>query len=188
MADDGSKPGVYMIEQETLAFASLVDTLVGAGLAPDTEALASVAQSLGRLFGVDPDEAAILKVDPKSKNLKFVIPEKLAAVGSIPLSSATALAARTARDRRAEVVNNFGASRHVSVFEGVPLGRRQGEMIHKIMSAPILEGTHVRGVVQISRKGRSSADAGPDFTPKDLRTLISLSPVLERFLKLCHAR
>jgi hypothetical protein len=187
MADDGLKPGVYMIEQQTSAFASLVDTLVGAGLVPDTEALASVAQSLGRLFGVDPDEAAILKVDPKSKNLKFVIPEKLAAVGSIPLSSATALAARTARERRAEVVNNFSTSRHATVFEGVPLGRRQGEMIQKIMSAPILEGTFVRGVVQISRKGHSSSDAGPDFTQKDLRALTSLSAALERFLKLCKA-
>ena len=180
-------PGVYMVEQETAQFESLVDGLVEAGLAPDTEALASVAQSLGKLFGVDPDEAAILKVVLKTKNLKFVIPEKLADVGSIPLSSATALAARTAREKRAEVVNNFSTSRHASVFEGVPLGRRQGEMIQKIMSAPILEGIHVRGVVQISRKGYAPSDAGPDFTQKDLRTLTSLSPALERFLKLCKA-
>ena len=176
-----------MIEQQAAAFASLVDTLAATGSAPDSDALGKVARTLAKLFDADPDEAAILRVDIKLKNLKFVIPEKLAAVGSIPLSSATALAARTARERRAELVNNFGTSRHASVFEGVPLGRGHGETIQKIMSAPILDGTHVRGVVQISRKGRSSADSGPDFTQKDLKILTALSPALERFLQLCQA-
>jgi hypothetical protein len=176
-----------MIEEQSMAFESLVDVLVGAGLAPDPEALGKVAQTLAKLFGVAPDEVAILRLDPKSKNLRFVIPEKLAAIGSIPLSSATALAARTARERRPEVVNNFNTARHATVFEGVPMGRRQGESIHKIMSAPILDETQVCGIVQISRKGRSSSEAGADFTQKDLRTLTSISPALCRFVKLCKA-
>jgi hypothetical protein len=174
-----------MIEQRTADFGTLVDDLTGAGLALDEEALTKVAQTLAKLFGVDPDEVAILRIDPKSKNLKFVIPEKLAAVGSIPLSSATSLAARTARERRPELVNNFSAARHASVFEGVPLGRNPGELIQKIMSAPILEGTEICGVAQISRKGHSSSDAGADFTQKDLRALTALAPALGRFLKLC---
>jgi hypothetical protein len=53
------------------------------------------------------------------------------------------------------------------------------------MSAPILDGTRVQGVVQISRKARTLALAGADFTQKDLRTLVSLSPTLDRLLKLC---
>ena len=174
-----------MIDQQTGEFASLVESMAVAGSQPDSEALGRVAKTLAKLFDADPDEAAILKIDSKSKNLRFVIPEKLAVVGAIPLTSATALAARTARERRAEVVNNFNVSRHATVFEGVPLGRRQGEMIHKIMSAPIAEGTQALGVVQISRKGHSSSNAGPDFTQKDLRLLTSLSPILARFLKLC---
>src|SRR5438046_1415979 len=103
-----------MTDQLTTAFASLVDTLVDTGNVPGTESLAKVAQSLANLFDADPDEAAILKIDDKSNNLKFVIPEKLAAIGSIPLSSATALAARTARERRGELVNNFSSSRRAS--------------------------------------------------------------------------
>jgi hypothetical protein len=173
-----------MIEQQTVTVGSLVDDLEKAGTAPDADALTSLARTVAKLFDVDQDEVAILGLSPKDKNLKFVIPEKLATVGSIPLSSATALAARTARERRSEIVNNFSTARHATVFEGVPLGRDPGEMIQKIMSAPILEGPRVRGVVQISRKGRSSGDAGPDFTQKDLRTLTSLSPFLYRFLKL----
>ena len=69
--------------------------------APGSEALKNVAKILAKLFGVDPDEVAILKLNPKYKTLKFVIPEKLALVGTIPLTSTTALAARTARERKA---------------------------------------------------------------------------------------
>jgi len=174
-----------MTEKQTLDLASIVDALTEKGGPPDSEGLSQVAKALAKQFGVDPDEVAILGINPKDKSLRFVIPVKLATVGSIPLSSATALASRTARDRRPELVNNFSTARHASVFEGVPLGRHPAEMIHKIMSAPIVDGTHVRGVVQISKKGRTSAEAGLDFTQTDLRALTSLCATLERFLKLC---
>ena len=175
-----------MTDKQTVDLGSLLDAMVRSGKIPSTEELARVAETLGKMFDVDPDEVAILAVSPKGKNLRFVIPEKLAVVGSIPLTSTNALAARTARERKAEFANNFNTSRHASVFEGVPLGRRQGETIHKIMSAPIVDGTKVMGVVQISRKGHSPKDAGPDFTSKELKALTSLSPTLEAFLKLCQ--
>jgi len=162
-----------------------MDALAGRGLPPDSDALTQVAKEVGKLFGVDSDEVAILTLNAKTKTLKFVIPEKLAAVGTIPLSSTSTLAARTARERRPELTNNFSTSRHATVFEGVPLGRDPAELIQKIMSAPIMDGEQVLGVVQISRKGRSLSNAGLDFTPKDLRVLTSISPALERFLKLC---
>jgi hypothetical protein len=83
-------------------------------------------------------------------------------------------------------MNNFSTTRHATVFEGVPLGNGPGKLIHKIMSAPILDGTLVQGVVQISRKSSSVSDAGPDFTQENMRTLISLGPALHRFLKFCQ--
>jgi hypothetical protein len=174
-----------MAEQQTADLGSLIDALANQGLPLEGDTLTRVAKAVAKLFSVDADEVAILILNSKSKTMKFVIPEKLAAIGTIPLSSATALAARTARERRPEIVNNFSTSRHASVFEGVPLGRDPAEMIQKIMSAPILEGNQVRGVVQISRKGRSTSDAGMDFTQKDLQVLTSISPALERFLKVC---
>ena len=115
-----------------------------------------------------------------------MIPEKLSVVGTIPLTNTNALAARTARERKAELSNSFNAARNATVFEAMPLGRRPGETIQKIMSAPIMEGAKVAGVVQISRKGRSATDAGQDFSQSDLRTLASLGPTLETFLKLCQ--
>jgi hypothetical protein len=173
-----------MIEQQVTELESILNVMESAGQPPDEGEIANLTGALSKMFSVDRDEVAILSLNSKTKNLRFVIPEKLAPVGSIPLSSATALAARTARERRPELVNNFSSSRHASVFEGVPMGRSPGELIQKIMSAPILDGTHVRGVVQISRKGQAPADAGPDFTQKDLRALASLGMVLQRFLKL----
>lgn len=175
-----------MSERQVAELEPLLESLANAGRAPNSDELANVAQALGKMFSVAPDEVAILALHPKTKSLRFIIPEKLSVVGSIPLTSTNALAARTARDRKGELINNFSSARHASVFEGVPLGRSQGETIHKIMSAPILDGTGVVGVIQISRKGHSVAKCGPDFTPKDLRTLTSLSPSLEQFLKLCQ--
>ena len=176
-----------MPEQLIEELGSLISTIESNGAAPDSEFLAKLAKMIAKLFSVDPDEVAILKLMPKFKSLKFVIPEKFTLVGTIPLTSTTALAARTARDRKPELVNNFSTARHANVFEAVPLGRDPNELIQKIMSAPIMDGTRVHGVVQISRKARSLSQAGADFTQKDLRTLVALSPVLDRFLKLCQA-
>jgi len=163
----------------------VVDTLAKDPSPPDSTALARVAEQVAKGIGVKPDEVAILAVIEKGKFLRFILPEKLQAVGTIPLTSTGALAARTVREKRGEVVNNFTAARHASVFEGVPLGRRHSEFIHKIMSAPIIFEGQVIGVVQISRKGRTPDEAGSDFTPKDLRELNSATGVLGRFLKLC---
>jgi hypothetical protein len=174
-----------MTENQVVDLAVLLDAMVQAGRTPGTEELAQFAEAMGRMFKVDPDEVAILAVSPKGKSLKFIVPEKLSVVGTIPLTSTSALAARTARERKPEMANNFSTSRHASVFEGVPLGRHHGETIHKIMSAPILDGKKVMGVVQISRKGHSASEAGPDFTSKDLQALASLSSTLEQFLKVC---
>ena len=144
--------------------------------------LDKVAAAIAKLVGVESDEVAILELRSSSKALRFVLPEKLRAVGNIPLTSANSLAARTARERRSDIVNNFAQSRHASVFEGVPLGRRQGVCIQKLISAPIVREDEVVGVVQISRKGETSQDCGPDFNPGDLKALRGLNDLLARFL------
>jgi hypothetical protein len=154
----------------------------------DTEWLGQVAEEIGRTFGVQPDEVAVMELVPSGKWLKFVLPDKLRQVGTIPLTSTVALAARTARERRADIVNNFALARHASVFEGVPIGRRTGQSIQKIMSAPILRGDLIIGVVQISRKALSLSDAGPDFTAKDLTELRGLNNILGRLLQLCQGK
>jgi len=161
---------------------SLLDQLEKQEPPIDGEILAAVSGEIAKRLGVESDEVAILELQPTRNVLKFVLPEKLRTIGSIPLKSAGALAARTARERRSDIINNFAQSRHASVFEGVPLGRGEGVHIQKLMSAPIVRGGTVVGVVQISRKGESLSDCGADFKPSDLKLLQGLNDVLARFV------
>ena len=161
----------------------LLDKLEKDTANPPGEWRERVAEEIAKLFSVQPDEVAILGLLPAGKSLEFVLPQKLRAVGTIPLSSTTALAARTARERRADMVNNFATSRHASVFEGVPLGGREARSIQKIISAPILRGDTVVGVAQISRKGPSALNAGADFNSRDLSELQGLNRLLGRILR-----
>jgi len=115
--------------------------------------------------------------------LYFVVPEALKNVGFIPLSSKSALAARTTRESRPEIINDFTSVRHASVFEGVKLAAEGAETIQKIISAPILSGDRAVGVIQISRKGANPKIAGPDFTSDDLGKVVSLCGPLGKLLQ-----
>ena len=145
--------------------------------------LPSVAERIAKSIGVKTDEVAILGLSTKWRHLHFLVPEALKRVGFIPLSSNSALAARTARDARAEINNNFAGSRHATVFEGIKLGADSSEAIQKILSAPILVGEKVVGVLQISRKGASTAAAGPDFISEDLRKVTAVCKPLGKLLQ-----
>jgi GAF domain-containing protein len=134
---------------------------------------------ISRAYSVQAHEVAILGLTPDERSLRFLAPENLRQVGQIPLSSGNALAARTVRDGRGEILNHFYALPHASVFEGVPIAEQQrGEPIQKIMSTPIMSGNKVIGVLQVSRKGRTAAAAGPDFTDPQLRELKTISDAL----------
>ena len=79
----------------------------------------SLAERIAMVLSVRTDEVAILGVSHRWRHLHFVVPEALKNVGFIPLSSKTALAARTTRESRPEIINDFTNVRHATVFEGV---------------------------------------------------------------------
>jgi hypothetical protein len=134
---------------------------------------------VGKNFGVQIDEVAILALATDGRFLRFIVPERLREVGRIPLTSTSSLAARTAREKRSEFINHFAVVPHASVFEAVPVSEEQpGEAIQKIMSAPMMVERRVVGVIQISRKGGRAAEAGPDFTPQQLRELRAIADAL----------
>jgi GAF domain-containing protein len=164
----------------------LLDELDKQPAPPSAGALQRVSDALAGIFRLQPDEVAVLEILPPGKMLGFVLPVKLHAAGTIPLGSGSALAARTARLRRPEIVNNFPSLPHASVFEGVPLGRRPEESIQKILSAPIVRENRVIGVLQLCRKGISQLDAGPDFSTRDVAEVKNLGDLLARFLTLCR--
>lgn len=130
---------------------------------------------LSRIFGVRPDEIALLRLE--NELLRFLFPRELATGGAIPLSHPTAVAAQTAVARKAVLFNAFTKVEHASIFERIKLHEENGEelrpaTIHKLMSAPVVDkADNVLGVLQICRKGFDPASAGPDFTIHDLQKL-----------------
>jgi hypothetical protein len=159
-------------------------TALQADGAPNAEiSLCAVGEKIAKSLGVRNDEVAILGISTKWRHLHFLVPLALKNVGFIPLSSNSALAARTARESRPEINNNFSNVRHASVFEGVKTPAGGGEAIHKIISAPILCDGKVVGVIQISRKGSSAALAGPDFSADQLGKVLALCRPLGKLVR-----
>src|SRR3981189_773676 len=136
--------------------------------------LSSVAEKIAKTISVRKEEVAIMGVSTRWRHLHFLVPEALKNVGFIPLSSNSALAARTARNSRPEIDNNFTVARHAAVFEGVKINSETPESIQKMLSAPILSEGKVIGVIQISRKGSTTSSAGSHFTADDLGKILPL--------------
>ena len=145
----------------------------------DEIGLNRAVELISRNFSVRPHEVAIFALTPDERFLQFLTPEKLREVGQIPTTSTHSLAARTVREKRAEVINHFSVIPHSSVFEAVRIVEDQPtEAIQKIMSAPLVVDRRVVGVIQISRKANSAPDAGPDFTHQQLRELKIIAEAL----------
>jgi len=161
----------------------LAEALEAESLATAEKPLTAMAEKIAKTLGVKADEVAILGVSTRWRHLHFLVPQALKNVGFIPLSSTSALAARTVRDNRPEINNNFAAVRHATVFEGVKTATTTGESIQKIISAPILCDGKVVGVMQISRKGAKTAEAGPDFTSEELGKVLVLCRPLGKLVR-----
>jgi GAF domain-containing protein len=145
--------------------------------------ISALAERIAKHLHVKSDEVAILAVSGKWRHLYFLVPQALRNVGHIPLSSTSALAARTVRDSRPEILNNFSTVRHASVFEGVKAESLSASAIQRIISAPILADGKVIGVIQISRKAPTVTEAGPEFTADDLGRLLAICKPLGKLIE-----
>ena len=145
--------------------------------------LEMLAGKIAKELRVKSDEVAILAVSNRWRHLHFLVPQGLKNVGYIPLTSNSALAAKTARESRPEINNEFARVRHAAVFEGVKAATTTGESIQKIISAPILCEGKVVGVMQVSRKGENVASAGADFSSDDLGKVLALCRPLGKLVR-----
>src|SRR5258708_19377629 len=127
-----------------------------------------ICACVAKIFRVSETEVALLELS--GSMLNFLYPAELKTAGAIPLSS-SAVAARTARSKQAELFNGFAEVKHFSIFELVKLGDTglDDQVIQKLMSAPIL-GRHgeVERVIQVSRNPPRLAAPWPHFTPHQL--------------------
>jgi len=118
-------------------------------------------------FGAKPDEVAILMTTSDGKHLRFVAPRKFADLGTIPITKRDSIAVNVFAKKTGEAMNNVPMVKHVAFFESVKIRDRVAP-IQKMVTVPIVHDSQVVGVAQISRKGETPAEAGPDFTPADV--------------------
>jgi hypothetical protein len=140
-----------------------------------------VVKTVSQEFACKPDEVAILLLSGDGRHLRFVAPRRFSDLGSIPVTKRDSIAVGVLSRRAGEVINNVPMVKHVSFFESIKL-RDKPSPIQKMVTAPILFRGQPIGVVQISRKGETAREAGPDFGPADLRraqeVLDSVAPFL----------
>jgi hypothetical protein len=127
-----------------------------------------VVKAVSQEFSCKQDEVAILLVSSDGRHLRFVAPRRFADLGSIPLTKRDSIAVSVLARRTGEVMNNVPMVKHVAFFESIKL-RDKPAPIQKMITVPILLRGQPIGVAQVSRKGETARDAGPDFTQSDLR-------------------
>jgi hypothetical protein len=127
-----------------------------------------VVKAVSAMFGTKTDEVAILLLTADARNLRFIAPRRFADLGTIPTTKRDSIAVGVFNRKVGEVLNSVPTVRHVAFFETVKIKDRAAP-IQKMVTVPILNGSEAIGVAQISRKADTPTDAGPDFTPADLR-------------------
>lgn len=167
----------------SLTVARLVEEMSRAGIPPDDDFWSRLATQIGKAFKAEKHEVAILRLSADRKMIRFLFPIRLSKVGTIPLTAVYSLATKTVREKRGEIVNNFAAYQHPTVFESVALSEKEkATPIQKIVSAPMIVDGTVIGVIEISRKGMLGEAAGPDFVPQDLSELMAVGAILGKYL------
>jgi hypothetical protein len=127
-----------------------------------------VVKAVSTTFGCKADEVAILILTSDNRHLRFVAPRKFTDLGTIPVTKRDSIAVSVLAKKNGEAMNNVPLVKHVSFFESVKI-RDRVVPIQKMITVPILIRGQALGVAQISRKGDTPAEAGPDFTPTDVK-------------------
>ncbi len=127
-----------------------------------------VVKTVSQEFACKQDEVAILLLSADGRHLRFVAPRRFADLGTIPLTKRDSIAVGVLSRRSGEVMNNVPMVKHVAFFESIKL-RDKPAPIQKMVTVPILLRGQPIGVAQVSRKGETAREAGPDFTQADLR-------------------
>jgi hypothetical protein len=127
-----------------------------------------IVKVVSHAFSLKLDEVAILLLSTDGRHLRFIAPRRFADLGTIPVTKRDSIAVNVLSRRAGEVINNVPMVKHVSFFESIKL-RDKPAPIQKMVSTPLVVRGQTIGVAQISRKGDTAREAGPDFTPADLR-------------------
>lgn len=140
----------------------------------------TLARRLAEYFKVEAHEVGLFRVDTTGRFLCFVWPpHRLTHDIKIPLKSFySTLVSKTAREKSGSIDNTFATSRHLKMLELSLVDRENCLPMQKVMTVPVLDGENLLWVIQVSRKGTTLADAGPDFTLEQLESLQTVAGTL----------
>jgi len=129
---------------------------------------------LGRLFEINDDEVSILVTNKDASILSFAKPDYLRKSGFIPISAQSSVAVDSLNMAKARVFNKPSRKTLCSIFEHVVHPEKQIHPVQKMMVIPLIYEKQKLGVVELTRKAKSLAEAGPDFTKDDLSLAIQV--------------
>lgn len=147
------------------------------------EALAAVAACISSAFQVTVGEVAILLKTSDGQGLRFVHPPSLAKGANVFPLQVWSLAGQVAKTGVGSLNNAFTEMKHLSFYEYIKADGPKTGPIHKILAAPLKSEGGIFGVVEVSRKGSTQAEAGPNFTATDLTALVGILDRISPFLR-----
>lgn len=119
----------------------------------------------------------VLVVHRDGKSLEFAYPPQLKG-NIIPVDHKT-LPGRAVISKRSYISNSVGEEKTVFLFDWlISVGNTQ---VQKMITYPVMFGDKVVAVLQVTRRGVSVSEAGPDFESGDLEKIQS---ILDDFLTL----
>jgi hypothetical protein len=158
---------------------------------PGKEGLAkgakAVSEVIAQALKVKTEEVAILLLTSTGQTLKFVWPPQLAtSQAAFPVTHKTAIASTVLASMKGKVDNKLAESKHLKFFENVKGMETSKLPIQKMVALPLFVGSQKLGVVEVSRKGRTPEEAGPNFSPQDAQALVGIckecAPLLAQLL------
>jgi len=132
-----------------------------------------VVATLMKTFCLKPDEIAVLILSEDRDMLRFAYPPELAAGGSnaFPVRFPS-VAGRVVASGESLLSNQVQQEPHLAFYERVPVQGVAPTAIQKLLAVPLRgPASEVLGVLEISRRGQTPGEAGPDFGPEERQQL-----------------
>lgn len=147
----------------------------------------ALAEAIAARLQVKPDEVAIMLLNATGQTLMFVWPPPLFSGGAaFPANHKTAIASGVLATLKGRVDNKISESKHLKFYESVTGMQTSKLPIQKMVALPLFSRDKKLGVVEVSRKGKTPEEAGPNFTPEDAQALVVLckeaSPLMAQLI------
>lgn len=144
------------------------------------ESLKSAGQIISKYISdslkVKPDEVAILLLTSTQSTLKFIWPPPLFdSNAALPADYQNAFASSVLKTMKGKVDNKVAESKHLKFFENVKGLETSGLSVQKMIGVPLIYEGKGLGVLEVTRKGKTAQEAGPNFTADDGQKLVAIA-------------